>query len=158
MLRTSSPKPPLATASRRLSAEQATFFQLLAIALQAVRKTRLEVGEGCAVSWRRPGWAIGAASRANRGALPTVAIDRHAGRLALAERLGADYSLQTDAVAEHIRSLDDLADGAPVVIEADRESGRAGGCLPDRGIRRANRLAGQHARRQRSLRLLQASP
>lgn len=101
-----------------LTDEEAAFFQLLAIALQAVRKTRLEVGEGCAALGVGLVGQLALQVAQVAGALPRVAVDLDAGRLGLAERLGADYCLHADDAADRIRRIQDLADGAPVVIEA----------------------------------------
>ena len=70
--------------------EEATFFQLLAIALQAVRKTRLEVGEGSAVIGAGLVGLLALQVCRTAGALPVIAIDTDRGRLKRAERLGAD--------------------------------------------------------------------
>ena len=101
-----------------LSDEQATFFQLLAIALQGVRKTRLEVGEGCAVLGVGLVGQLALQAARIAGALPTVAVDRDDGRLQQAERVGADYCLHAYDAPDRIRRLLDLEAGAPVVIEA----------------------------------------
>ncbi len=101
-----------------LTDEEAAFFQLLAIALQAVRKTRLEVGEGCAVLGVGLVGQLALQVARIAGALPTVAIDRDEGRLALAERLGADYCVNGNDAADRIRELDEFKHGPPVVIEA----------------------------------------
>ena len=101
-----------------LTDEEAAFFQLLAIALQAVRKTRLELGEGCAVLGAGLVGQLALQIAQVAGALPTIAIDRDEGRLKLAERLDADYCLGAHEAAERIRDLPDLTAGAPVVIEA----------------------------------------
>lgn len=101
-----------------LSDEQATFFQLLAIALQAFRKTRLEIGEGCAVLGVGLVGHLALQVARIAGALPTVAVDRDDGRLRRAACLGANYCLLADEAAERIRRIQDLEAGAPVVIEA----------------------------------------
>ena len=101
-----------------LTDEEAAFCQLLAIALQAVRKTRLEVGEGCAVLGVGLVGQLALQVARMAGALPTIAVDRVDGRLRLAQRLGADYCLPADGATEGIRTLDNLMAGAPVVIEA----------------------------------------
>lgn len=101
-----------------LTDEEAAFFHLLAIALQALRKTRLEVGEGCAVLGVGLVGQLALQVARIAGALPTVAVDREDGRLRLAKRLGADYAIQADSAAKQIRTIDDLQGGPPVVIEA----------------------------------------
>ena len=101
-----------------LSDEAASFFQLLAIALQALRKTRLEVGEGCAVLGLGLVGQLALQAARIAGALPAIAVDLDGGRLRLAERLGADYGLPADDAAARIRTIQDLEAGPPVVIEA----------------------------------------
>ncbi len=104
--------------SGELTDEEAAFFQLLAIALQALRKTRLELGEGCAVLGVGLVGQLALQVARVAGALPTVAIDRDVGRLKLAKRLGADYCLHAEDAADQIRGIESLATGPPVVIEA----------------------------------------
>ena len=95
-----------------LDDEAATFFQLLATALQGVRKTRLEIGEGAAIVGA--GLVGNLALQVSRaaGAMPTVVVDRQAGRLKLARQLGADLALDAD------EALDAIEGGCPVVVEA----------------------------------------
>ena len=98
-----------------LDDEQAAFFQLLATSLQAVRKTRLEIGEAAAVigSGLIGLFALQVARIA--GAMPTIAIDAHPGRLALAKQLGADRIYLAEDALEKISGY---ARRLPVVIEA----------------------------------------
>jgi 2-desacetyl-2-hydroxyethyl bacteriochlorophyllide A dehydrogenase len=101
-----------------LPEEAATFFNMAAIAMQGVRKARIELGE--------PAIVIGAGivgllamqlARLN-GALPVIIVDRDEGRLKLAADVGADAGVRADAdtLATVSRLCD--GDGAPVVIEA----------------------------------------
>ena len=82
-----------------LDDEHAAFFQLLATALQAVRKTRLELGEATAVLGAGLVGQLALQVARLGGALPVVAIDYHQGRLQLAQSLGADHvvSLEDEA-------------------------------------------------------------
>lgn len=77
--------------------EDAVFFNLIAIAMQGVRKTRIELGESVMV--------IGAGlvglfamqlARCN-GALPVIAVDVDSARLELAQQVGADHAFHSDA-------------------------------------------------------------
>ena len=101
-----------------LTDEHAAFFQLLAIALQAVRKTRLEVGEATAVLGAGLVGLLALQVARVAGALPTIAIDMNEGRLKRARQLGADHTTIAEQAIETIKESDDLAEGIPVVIEA----------------------------------------
>ena len=98
--------------------EEATFFQLLAISLQAVRKTRLEVGEGAAVIGAGLVGLLALQVCRAAGALPVIAVDSDRGRLKRAERLGADATIHADQTAEFLQTSSVLSKGVPVVIEA----------------------------------------
>lgn len=98
--------------------EEATFFQLLAIALQAVRKTRLEVGEAAAVIGAGLVGLLALQVCRAAGALPVIAIDNEHGRLKRAKRLGADATIQTDQSDAFAQSSGAQLQGVPVVIEA----------------------------------------
>jgi 2-desacetyl-2-hydroxyethyl bacteriochlorophyllide A dehydrogenase len=98
--------------------EEATFFQLLAISLQAVRKTRLEVGEAAAVIGAGLVGLLALQVCRAAGALPAIAIDSERGRLERAERLGADVVIQADQAGEFAQSAGALSQDVPVVIEA----------------------------------------
>ena len=98
--------------------EEATFFQLLAISLQAVRKTRLEVGEAAAVIGAGLVGLLALQICRAAGALPVIAVDSDRGRLKRAERLGADASVHAQQTAEFLQASNALTKGVPVVIEA----------------------------------------
>ena len=98
--------------------EQATFFQLLAISLQAVRKTRLEIGEAAAVMGAGLVGLLALQVCRAAGALPTIAIDADAGRLRRAEQLGADETLLARQIAASETVPDPTSMRLPVVIEA----------------------------------------
>jgi threonine dehydrogenase-like Zn-dependent dehydrogenase len=68
---------------------------LAQISLQAVRKTRIEIGEGVAVFGLGPIGQIALAFARVAGAHPLVGIDRVATRLERAARLGADITIDT---------------------------------------------------------------
>ncbi|MCY3833539.1 MAG: zinc-binding alcohol dehydrogenase [Chloroflexi bacterium] len=106
------PVPP------QLADEEAAFFALLAIALQGVRKARIELGESVVV--------LGAGLVGNlamrlaqlSGGLPVVGVDLDPWRLALAQEIAADETLVNDeCLAGDLRALL-AANGADVVIEA----------------------------------------
>ena len=103
---------------QNINDEEATFFQLLAIALQAVRKTRLEVGEGSAVIGAGLVGLLALQVCRTAGALPVIAVDSVRGRLKRAERLGADVSLEVGQSDSFAHSAGAQMEGVPVVIEA----------------------------------------
>jgi 2-desacetyl-2-hydroxyethyl bacteriochlorophyllide A dehydrogenase len=98
--------------------EDATFFNLIAIAMQGVRKTHIELGEPVIVIGVGPIGLFALQLARLNGALPAIAVDRDEKRLALARQMGADVTLMSDdnlldAVQAHTNGT-----GAPVVIEA----------------------------------------
>ena len=108
-----------------VSSEDATFFNLCAIALQGVRKARIELGEAVVTFG---GGLIGLlAMRLARlsGAAPVITVDLHESRRDFACGYGADKALdpRDDAFADHVReaaaALESKAHDAPqVVIDA----------------------------------------
>lgn len=102
----------------KLDDEHATFFQLLATSLQAVRKTRLELGEAAAVLGAGLVGQLALQVLRVAGAMPAVAIDNHQGRLNLAHELGADEIASAAKAAEDSIATGALADSFQVVVEA----------------------------------------
>jgi len=108
-----------------LSSEEAAFFNLLAIALQGVRKARIELGEatvvfGCGLI----GQCAMQIARLS-GSVPVVALDFDASRRQLAESVSADVSLDPraegfeDALRQLVSPAAANANDAPqVVVEA----------------------------------------
>ncbi len=101
-----------------LSDEEATFFQLLAIALQAVRKTRLDIGEAAAVMGAGLVGLLALQVCRAAGALPTIVIDADAGRLRRAAALGADETRLARHIDQHDLDANAISSRPPVVIEA----------------------------------------
>ena len=100
-----------------LADEEAAFFALLAIAMQGVRKSRIELGESVAVLGAGVVGILAMRLAQLSGAVPVVGIDLDERRLALAKRLGADEALVSDDNApDKLRALLG-APGAEVVIE-----------------------------------------
>ena len=102
-----------------LSSEEGVFFNLCTIAMQGVRKAKIELGEPVLVLG---GGLIGlfAMQLAKlSGGLPVITADLSDNRLQLAKQVGADYTLNPDA-----EDLNDQLDkitggrGIAVVIEA----------------------------------------
>ncbi len=101
-----------------LNDEDAVFFQLASIAMQAVRKARVELGEPVAVIGAGLIGLFAMQLAKLSGALPAISVDLDGGRLALAETVGADATLKADD--DLARNAERICDGArpQVVIEA----------------------------------------
>lgn len=102
-----------------LSPEEAVFFNLCTIALQGVRKARIELGEPVLVLG---GGLIGlfAMQLAKlNGGLPVISADLSDSRLELATAVGADYALNPEA-DDFDDQIDEITEGKDlaVVIEA----------------------------------------
>lgn len=104
-----------------LADDRAAFFNLASIALQGVRKARVELGETVAVIGAGLIGLLALQLARLQGALPVVAIDQDTDRLAYARQSGADRLVPADdswveSLADH---LPDSPGHAPaVVIEA----------------------------------------
>jgi 2-desacetyl-2-hydroxyethyl bacteriochlorophyllide A dehydrogenase len=101
-----------------LADEDAPFFNLASIALQGVRKARIELGEPVAVIGAGLIGLMALQLARLQGALPAISIDQDEGRLDFASQSGADILLVAN---DHVGS--ELAkqlggEGAAVVIEA----------------------------------------
>jgi 2-desacetyl-2-hydroxyethyl bacteriochlorophyllide A dehydrogenase len=98
--------------------EQALFFNLSSIAMQGVRKTRVELGESVAVIGAGVIGLLAMKIASLSGALPVASVDLDDQRLDFARRLGADATLKpNDHLMDSLRSLVG-GEGASVVIEA----------------------------------------
>lgn len=104
-------------APAQLADEEAAFFALLAIALQGVRKARIELGESVVVLGAGAVGILAMRLARLSGGLPVVAVDLDQRRLNLAKRIAADAALiNGDSLPDNLRALLG-ADGAEVVIE-----------------------------------------
>jgi 2-desacetyl-2-hydroxyethyl bacteriochlorophyllide A dehydrogenase len=101
-----------------LADEDAAFFNLASIALQGVRKARIELGEPVAVLGAGLIGLLALQLARLQGALPAISIDQDASRLAYARQSGADILLTTgdDLLPQLAQQVE--GDGAAVVIEA----------------------------------------
>ena len=105
-----------------LEDEDAAFFNLAAIALQGVRKARIELGEPVAVLGAGLIGLMALQLARLQGGLPVISLDQDASRLEFANEAGADATLTTlttpmgDDLAARLQPICD--DGAAVVIEA----------------------------------------
>jgi 2-desacetyl-2-hydroxyethyl bacteriochlorophyllide A dehydrogenase len=98
--------------------EEAVFFNLAAIAMQGVRKARVELGESVAVIGAGLIGLLAMQLAKLNGALPAISVDKDERRLEFARQAGADTTVVADDNAlSAVRQLAE-ADGASVVIEA----------------------------------------
>lgn len=101
-----------------VSDDAAAFFQLAAIALQGVRKARIELGEPVAVIGAGLIGLLALQLARLQGGLPAISVDLDARRLAFAQKVGADATLAADDnLTDALQTVCEAA-GAPVVIEA----------------------------------------
>ena len=100
-----------------LADEAAAFFALLAIALQGIRKSRIELGESVAVLGAGLVGILAMRLAQLSGGLPVIGIDLDKRRLDLARQVAADAVLPgDDSLFDRLRDLLG-AEGAEVVIE-----------------------------------------
>jgi 2-desacetyl-2-hydroxyethyl bacteriochlorophyllide A dehydrogenase len=101
-----------------LADDRASFFNLAAIALQGVRKARIELGEPVAVVGAGLIGLLAAQLARLQGALPAIIADLDPARLVFAQAVGVDANLPVDdRLLLELANLCD-GDGAAVVIEA----------------------------------------
>ena len=114
-----SPNRILKVASTDVPAEEAVFFNLGAIALQGVRKARIELGEATLVLGQGLIGLLAMQLSKLSGAIPLIAADLTDSRLEISKRIGADYTLNPEDV-DFSEQLSDATrgDGPSVVIEA----------------------------------------
>ncbi len=97
--------------------DEAAFFALLAIAMQGVRKARIELGESVAVLGAGLVGLLAMRLAQLSGGVPVIGIDLEQRRLDLAKRVAADEVLISDhSVQDKLHALLEAA-GADVVIE-----------------------------------------
>lgn len=101
-----------------LSDEEAPFFNLASIALQGVRKARIELGEPVAVFGAGLIGLMALQLARLQGALPAISIDQDEGRLDFATKSGADILLVANQAIGQQLAKELGSDGAAVVIEA----------------------------------------
>jgi 2-desacetyl-2-hydroxyethyl bacteriochlorophyllide A dehydrogenase len=101
-----------------LDDEEAVFFNLAAIAMQGVRKARIELGEPVAVIGAGLIGLLAMQLAKLNGGLPVIAVDTDPRRLAFAQRVNVDSTVKVDdSLTKSIAHLCE-AEGAAVVIEA----------------------------------------
>ena len=114
-----SPSRLLKIASADMPAEEAVFFNLGAIALQGVRKARIELGEAALVLGQGLIGLLAMQLSKLSGALPLIAADLTDNRLAISKSMGADYTFNPED-ADFSEQLGDATqgNGPAVIIEA----------------------------------------
>ena len=114
-----SPNRLLKVASTDVPAEEAVFFNLGAIALQGIRKARIELGEATMVLGQGLIGLLATQLAKLSGATPLIAADLTDSRLEISKSMGADYALNPEDT-NFSEQLGDVTkgDGPSVVIEA----------------------------------------
>jgi len=102
-----------------LSFEEASFFRICSIALQGIRKARIEIGESVVVIGQGLVGNLALQLAKLSGGFPVIGIDLFDYRLSLSSKCGADYTFNPLKVnvEESVREVTD-GKGANVVIEA----------------------------------------
>ncbi|MDE0482596.1 MAG: zinc-binding alcohol dehydrogenase [Candidatus Poribacteria bacterium] len=114
-----SPNRLLKVESSDVSAEEMVFFNLSAIALQGVRKARIELGEPTLVLGQGLIGLLALQLSKLSGAIPVIAADLTDSRLELSKSIGADYTLNPEDTDFSERLAGATMDKGPaVVIEA----------------------------------------
>lgn len=101
-----------------VSDEEAVFFNLVTITMQAVRKARIELGEPVVVVGAGMIGLFAMQLAKLQGALPVVAVDKDPERVAFARKFGADVALVSDDKLPDALAKACAPRGAAVVIEA----------------------------------------
>ena len=114
-----SPNRLLKVPSADVPAEEAVFFNLGAIALQGVRKAKIELGEAALVLGQGLIGLLSMQLSKLSGAMPLIAADLTDSRLEISKDMGADCTLNPED-ANFSEQLSDATkgDGPAVVIEA----------------------------------------
>jgi len=102
-----------------LSFEEASFFALGSISLQAVRKAHIELGESVVVLGQGLVGNLALQLARLSGGMPLIAVDMFDYRLKISKSCGADYIINPnrDDLIEDIMDITDN-NGADVIIEA----------------------------------------
>ena len=100
-----------------LDNKSASFFFLGAIALQGIRKARIELGEGVAILGAGIVGLLAMQWARLNGAMPALTLDVEEARLPLAEELGADAAIQM--TGEYMTQVMELCGGSKPVVVVD---------------------------------------
>ena len=135
-------------ASADVPSEEAVFFNLGAIALQGVRKARIELGEATLVLGQGLIGLLSLQLAKLSGALPIIAADLTDSRLELAKSIGADAILNPEDTdfSEQLNAVTN-GNGPVVVIEATGHPDAVSTALDVAGWGRAPRTPRKHTRR-----------
>lgn len=101
-----------------LAEEEAVFFNLTSIAMQGVRKARIELGEPVVVIGAGLIGLLAMQLARLNGALPVITVDTDERRLTFARQVNADLALRVDEQLSESVTAHCGASGAAVVIEA----------------------------------------
>ena len=114
-----SPSRLLKIASADVPAEEAVFFNLGAIALQGVRKARIELGEATLVLGQGLIGLLAMQLSKLSGAGPLIAADLTDSRLEISKKVGADHTFNPEDT-DFSEQLDEATqgEGPAVIIEA----------------------------------------
>lgn len=109
----------LVSVPTKLLPEQAAFVRIGVIAMQGVRKARIELGESCVVIGMGLIGQTAMQLAKRNGAYPVIAVDRVQSKLALARACGADVVINAGE-PDYLRKVVEAAGGtgAGVVIES----------------------------------------
>ena len=115
----SSPSRLLKVLSPDVPAEEAVFFNLGAIALQGVRKARIELGEATLVLGQGLIGLLAMQLSKLSGALPLITADLTDSRLEISKSMGADHAFNPED-ADFSEQLNNTTkgDGPAIIIEA----------------------------------------
>jgi threonine dehydrogenase-like Zn-dependent dehydrogenase len=102
-----------------LTFDEAAFTYLVEIALQGVRKARIELGEATVVMGLGLVGQLALQLARLNGAFPAIGVDYLENRVALAKKLGADYAINAKGI-DIGKRVEEITDGkgAAVVIDA----------------------------------------
>jgi L-iditol 2-dehydrogenase len=102
-----------------LTFDEAAFTYLVEIALQGVRKARIELGEATVVMGLGLVGQLALQLARLNGAFPAIGVDYLENRVALAKKLGADYAINAKGIdiGKRVKEITD-GRGAAVVIDA----------------------------------------
>ena len=114
-----SPSRLLKVPSTDVPVEEAVFFNLGAIALQGVRKARIELGEATLVLGQGLIGLLAMQLSKLSGALPLITADLTDSRLEISKSMGADHTFNPEDV-DFSKQLSDATkgDGPAIIIEA----------------------------------------
>ena len=138
-----------------MPSEEAVFFNLGAIALQGIRKARIELGEATLILGQGLIGLLALQLSKLSGAMPVIAADLTDSRLEISKSIGADRTLNPED-ANFSEQLDTVTNGngPVVVIEATGHPDAVSTALAVAGWGGARRATRKHTRRDTEGKLL----